>query len=202
MRWRVAIPLLLVGAAALYLWHAELFTVARPGDRPRPLAARIPTDRAIASFDVVLPAVPVGMQRLKAGEGALLIHYWAPWQRHARDQVRALDSLRREPDLDRLRVVVVCFDPFPSVTRYVARQRLRLAVLLDGPGELRRALPCPSVPYTYVIDASGRIAVAQPGEVDWWAPETRTALRRLLAEPGPGPLPAVAPRATSSTTRA
>ena len=182
MKPRVAIPLLLVGAAALYLWRAELFTVARPGDRPRPLAARAPADRTPAGFDVVLPAVPVGMQRLKAGEGALLVHYWAPWQRHARDQAKALDSLRREPDLERLRIVVVCFDPFPSVARYVARQRLRLAVLLDGPGELRRALPCPSIPYTYVIDASGRIAIAQAGEVEWWAPETRAALRRLLEE--------------------
>ena len=57
----------------------------------------------------------------------------------------------------------MCFDPFPSVARYVARRRLALPVLLDLRGELRRQLRCPSIPFTYVLDAAGRIAVQQPG---------------------------------------
>ena len=165
------------------LWRAELFNVAGPNDRPRPLFAAAVPQRASTAVDVVLPVVPAGMQRVHGGGQVLLVHYWAPWQRHSREQARALDSLRREPDLEGLRVVVVCSDPFPSVARYVARQRLRLAVLLDGPGELRRTLPCPSIPYTYVIDGRGRIAVAQAGEVDWWSDGTRRTLRALLAEP-------------------
>ena len=44
-------------------------------------------------------------------------------------------------------------------------------------------LPCPSVPYTYVLDGAGRIAVAQAGDVDWLAPQTRATLTALLAEP-------------------
>jgi hypothetical protein len=59
-------------------------------------------------------------------------------------------------------------------------------VLLDGERRMRSALPCPSVPYTYVLDASGRIAVAQAGEVDWFAPATREALGTLIAEPDTG----------------
>ena len=184
MRARVVLPLLILIAGAMALWRAELFNVAGPGDRPRPLFAAAIPHRASTAVDVVLPVVPAGMQRVQGGGQVLLVHYWAPWQRHSREQAHALDSLRREPDLERLRVVVVCSDPFPSVARYVARQRLRLAVLLDGPGELRRALPCPSIPYTYVIDGRGRIAVAQAGEVDWWSAGTRRTLRDLLTEPG------------------
>jgi hypothetical protein len=93
-----------------------------------------------------------------------------------------------------VRVVVACFDPFPSVARFVARRRLRLQVVIDGERHLARALPCPSVPYTYVLDAAGRIAVAQPGEVDWLAPGTRAVLRRLVEEPAAQP----APRRTGS----
>ena len=182
MRPRVVVPLLLL-VVGVALWRAELFTVSRPGQAPRPLAVLAPERRSLIQFDVTLPAVPVGMQQLRSDRGALMIHYWAPWQRHAREQIKLLDSLRREPDLEGLGLVVVCFDPFPSVSRFVARHRLRLAVLLDGPGELRRTLPCPSVPYTYVIDRSGHVAVAQEGNVDWWAPATRSALRALLAEP-------------------
>ncbi len=184
MRSRVAIPLLVVIAASMWLWRAELFNVARPGDRPHPLAARRTERRARAVVDVVLPEVPAGMMRVRGGEQVLLIHYWAPWERDSRAQAHALDSLRREPAFERLRVIVVCSDPFPSVARYVARQRLRLPVLLDGPGQLRRALPCPSIPYTYVLDRSARIAVAQAGEVDWWSPVTRATLRGLLDESG------------------
>ena len=183
MRARVAIPLIAVLGLSMWAWRAELFNVARPGDAPRPLTALPVGERANVVLDVVLPVVPAGMQRVRTGDEVLLIHYWAPWERHSRDQAHALDSLRREPSLLGLRMVIACSDPFPSVARYVARQRLRLPVLLDGPGELRQKLPCPSIPYTYVIDRSGRIAVAQAGEVDWWSPRTIETMESLLAEP-------------------
>lgn len=183
MRVRPAIAVAAIVGFALLVWRAQLFTVSRPGEAPRPIVANAPGVRAPAAFDVVLPVVPVGMERLNDRQGALLVHYWAPWERHGAAQAAALDSLRRDPALEGLRVVIVCFDPFPSVARFVARQRLRSTVLLDGGGTLRRALPCPSVPYTYVIDPAGRIAVAQPGEVDWLAPATRAALREVLRAP-------------------
>lgn len=182
MKRAVLGALALLAVLGMIVWREQLFTVSRPGVRPMALALKSAELRAPVSVDVVLPAVPAGLQRVRGGGDVLLIHYWAPWERHSRAQAADLDSLRREADLDRLRVVVVCFDPFPSVARYVARHRLRLNVLLDGEHQLRRALPCPSMPYTYVIDREGRIAVAQPGEVDWWDRETRQALRAVLEE--------------------
>ena len=122
------------------------------------------------------------MERLESGRGVLLIHYWAPWEHSSREQAALLDSLRQLPEMQGLRVAVVCFDPFPSVARFVARQRLRLSVLMDHRGVLREALPCPSVPYTYVVDASGRLNDRQAGEVDWLAAGTRAALKALLEE--------------------
>ena len=171
-----------IAALSIVVYRAQLFTVSRPGDRPHALAVRAAAERRHASLDVVLPQVPVGMAHLQDGGEVLLVHYWAPWERHGATQAQLLDSLRREPDLEPLRVVVVCFDPFPSVARYVTRHRLRLPVLLDGERHMRAALPCPSVPYTYVLDRRGRIAVAQPGEVDWFAPDSRAALRALIGE--------------------
>jgi len=183
MTARSAIAAAAVAALAIVVYRAQLFSVSRPGERPRALAVLAPAARKPAPLDVVLPQVPVGMAHVRDGEQVLLVHYWAPWERHGAAQAALLDSLRREPDLEPLRVVVVCFDPFPSVTRYVARHRLRLPVLLDGERRMRAALPCPSVPYTYVLDRLGQIAVAQPGEVDWFAPGSREALRALIGEP-------------------
>ena len=80
-------------------------------------------------------------------------------------------------------IMIVCFDPFPSVARFVARRRLGLPVLLDLRGDLRAQLPCPSIPFTYVIDPAGRIAVAQPGRVEWLAAGTRRTLEAIAREP-------------------
>lgn len=179
---RVAIGIVAIVALAMWAWRSQLFTVSKPGAAPRALAVIEPPARRHVPFDVVMPIVPVGMMHVSPGEQALVVHYWAPWEKHSLAQVAALDSLMRLDELTGLRVVVVCFDPFPSVARYVARNRLRVPVLLDLQREMRRALPCPSVPYTYVFDRSGQIAVEQAGEVDWLGVESRVVLQRLLGE--------------------
>ena len=184
---------ILVAALALWAWRSQLFVVSRPGDRPLPLAVRAERDRPAAVLDVVLPAVPVGMRHLRHDQGVLLIHYWAPWEQHGAVQAAMLDSLQRLDELARLDVAMVCFDPFPSVARFVARRHLRVNVLLDHERLLRRTLPCPSVPFTYVLDTGGRVAVAQAGEVEWLAKETILGLRRLLDEPAPAARPAPSP---------
>ena len=193
MRPRVLLVTLLLVAVGWVAWRSQLWTVARPGDSPEALRLRAADMRTPVRIEATLPAVPVGMERLESGRGVLLIHYWAPWEHASREQAALLDSLRQLPEMQGLRVVVVCFDPFPSVARFVARQRLRLSVLIDGRGALRAALPCPSVPYTYVVDGAGGLAVAQPGEVDWLAPATRETLTTLLGEPA-------AKRATAPTS--
>ena len=172
----------MLATAGLLLWRHELYTVQRPGAHPRDLSLIAAAQRDEAAVDAVLPAVPIGMRRLRAGDGAMLIYYWAPWQQDAYAQASALDSLRRTGGLEDMRIEIVCFDPFPSVARYVARRRLALPVLLDLRGELRNQLPCPSIPFTYVIDSAGRIAVRQPGQIDWLSRETRRALEGLERE--------------------
>ena len=199
MSRRGALVAVLLAAIAFGVWRAELFTVARPGDRPRGLTVIDAAARHAVEFDLALPAVPVGIERVSAGGRVLLVHYWAPWERHSLIQASTLDSLRRDPALERLRVVLVCFDPFPSVARYVGRNRLRVPVLLDGRRDLAARLPCPSIPYTYVVDGAGRIAVAQPGEVEWLSTATRGALDAHLDDAqltGPRPAGATSSRTT------
>lgn len=174
MRLRAAAFLLVLGVLGLLVWRAELFTVSRPGEHAQPLArtTRSESRRFVAS----LPVVPVGVARLEPGGPPLLVHYWAPWERHSRAQALALDTLVASLPTGTVRVAVVCFDPFPSVARFVARARVTSPVLLDLRRELQAQLPCPSIPYTWLIAADGRVLVSQPGEVDWSAPATRTLL--------------------------
>jgi hypothetical protein len=179
----VALGLVLGVAAMLFAWRSQLFTVERGDASPRPLALIAAAERRAATFDASLPMVPVGVERLVPGEGVLLVHYWAPWERHSGAQALALDTLRRELGGSGLKLAVVCFDPYPSVSRYLGRMRLRLPVMLDLKRALADRLPCPSIPYTYLVDREGRIAAAQAGEIDWLAPATKAAIERLLAEP-------------------
>ena len=192
--------LLVVGAS---VWKSELFTVQRSGATPRPLALVAAAERRVARFDASLPVVPVGVRRVAPEARVLVVQYWAPWMRHSGPQALGLDSLRRSLPPGAIDVAFVCFDPFPSVSRYVARMRLRLPVLLDLRKDLARDLPCPSIPYTYVIDREGRIAAEQAGEVDWLAAPTRAAIDSLTRAPVPArpvdsPPLAPAPSATPS----
>lgn len=188
---RAAIAFGAIAAIAFLVWRAELYSVSRPGETPQPLRPLGDAARQPVALDAVLPVVPVGMRALQAGRGVLLVHFWAPWERRGLAQAQALDSLQRLPGLEGLDAVVVCFDPFPSVARFVARHRLRLSVVLDHRQALRASLPCPSIPFTYVLDARGRMVVAQPGEVDWLSPESRRVLEAFLGrtEPGPAAMP-------------
>jgi len=181
--------------AGVLAWTSQLMHVERKGSVPVLLRITPAQERKAATFDASLPMIPVGVQRVVPGDGVLIVHYWAPWERHSGPQAVALDSLRRSLPPGELQVAVVCFDPYPSVSRYVARMRLRLPVLLDLQHALSDHLPCPSIPYTYVIDPSGRIAAAQGGEVDWLSPATRSALDSLASEPvtPPGSLPMPSP---------
>ena len=180
----VAIAIALVLVAGVLLWRSQLVRLATV-DHPRPLAVLAPPARRPVPCDVVLPAAPVGMIHIQSGHHPLLLHYWAPWERHGRAQAAALDSLARDLRASDLEIVLVCSDPFPSVARFVARQGLRLRVLLDGPGELRAQVPCPRLPHTVLLDRASRAAVVQSGEIDWLAPATRAAIERVLAEPAP-----------------
>lgn len=187
-----------IGALAvfgLFAWERELTHVAAPGAVPMPLRVLPATERRDAAFDASLPMVPVGVRRLAPGNGVLIVNYWAPWAHHSGPQAMGLDSLRRTLAPGSVEIAVVCFDPYPSVSRYVARMRLRLPVMLDLRHALSDSLPCPSIPFTYVVDNSGRIAVAQAGEVDWLAPATRAVLEALAREPAApaAPPPGVVP---------
>lgn len=192
MRTRIALiptSILLSLVVGFGVWHSQLIRVAPAHAIPHPLSLLPVESRTEQTCDVVLPVVPVGLTRLRSSERPLLIHYWAPWELHGRAQAALLDSLARTFQGRDLRIVLVAFDPFPSVARFVARQRLRLTVLLDGPGLLRASVPCPALPYTVLIDRGGRAAVSQSGEVDWLAPETHRAIERVIEEPAPSPRP-------------
>ena len=137
-------------AAGLALWRAELYPVSARA--PHALVARPAAARTPVALDTTLPLVPVGAEHLEAGNQVLVLHAWAPWQRHATADAMALDSLATLERERGVRVALVCFEPYMSVARWARRHRLRVPVLLDHDHALARVLRCPAMPCTWVID--------------------------------------------------
>lgn len=192
MSRRAIFVLVVIVAISFAAWRSQLFTVSTSVTTPQALEFLPAEEQHDVSFDVVLQVAPVGLRRLEDGHGPLVIHYWAPWSPDALDEATALDSLGRTATGQSVEVLLVTFEPFPSVARYVGRHRLSTPVLLDTERELRAALPCPRIPYTYLIDRSGRVVGAQEGPVDWIGPRTIATLDSLAATTAPLP-----PAATS-----
>lgn len=180
MSRRAIFFLVAVIAAVAAVWRSQLQHVSDPRSGAHAIMLTPASERERVHLDVILPVVPVGLHHLRADGGALIVQYWAPWIGGSLDQAMQLDSLRRDPAFQDLGIVMVTADPFPSVARYVGRHRLQTPVLLDGQHQLRDVLPCPSLPYAYVLDPSGRVAVAQEGLVAWVSDSTRHALTSLL----------------------
>jgi len=203
MRLRLVGIGVVVTTLAALAWRSQLAPVERRPHPPEPLVLESLARREAMDFDAVLPVVPVGERRVRPLGWPLLVHYWAPWERNGRAQIRLLDSLVRTGGLEGVDVVVVCSDPYPSVARFVARQRVRVTVVLDGRGDLKSQLPCPNVPYTWLFDRHGRVAARLAGEVDWFAAGTRQALETLIAEPAlPGDAGGAQPGAAISRREA
>ena len=96
MTLRLRIAVLLIAAIAFTVWRSQLFVVGRPGEIPRPLRVRDTADRPASSFDVTLAQIPIGARHLTERQGVMVIHYWAPWERHSATQAAALDSLSHQ----------------------------------------------------------------------------------------------------------
>jgi AhpC/TSA family protein len=163
---------------------------ARP---PHALAARPAAARPPAALDTTLPVVPFGAEHLQGGGQVLVLHAWAPWQRHATADAVALDSLATLEREHGVRVLLVTFEPYMSVARWARRHRLRVPLLLDHERTLARQLTCPALPCTWVIDRQGRVAAVDPGEIDWLGAATRATLAGLAEENAERPPPAARP---------
>ena len=78
MTRRALLVAAVLATTAFAVWRAQLFTVSRPGERPRPLVARALAERTPTDLDVVLPAVPIGMRPLPAGAGGVPLPHLGP----------------------------------------------------------------------------------------------------------------------------
>ena len=86
-------------ADALLLFNNEIFTAVdlRPDSDTycRWYGTELSADNGRMLY------IPIGMAHVSAGDGVMVLHYWAPWEHHGAAQSAALDSLSHLEPFDR-----------------------------------------------------------------------------------------------------
>lgn len=142
-----------------------------------------PSSRALpqAAAEHVLDTAD-GPVRLADLDGeVVVVNFWATWCKPCVKEMPLLEALHARLQERGGRVLAVSVDRDPeAVARYIEREGLRLPVAVDGPDGLARMLDLPALPYTIVLDRSGRVGFAGPGgEGEPWT-HMETALRTVL----------------------
>jgi len=113
----------------------------------------------------------------------LVVNFWATWCNPCQKEMPLLDALHRRMAEQSGRVIAISVDrDRKRVARFVEENDLSLPVFVDGPEGLIKELDLDHLPYTFVLDTSGRI-VFQGNAADSkkWA-EMTGVVNRLLVE--------------------
>ncbi len=136
-------------------------------------------ERAVAAFGTAPPqrvdlaTPPLTLRRRDGSTTRLLppttptvLHIWATWCPPCRTELPSVLALPSEHAVD---VVTIALDPsWQDVAGFLDDQALGAAhAFLADSAEVERALSVRSLPVTFVISASGRVALRFNGARDW-----------------------------------
>lgn len=128
-------------------------------------------------------AVPPRARGRAGAAKVVLLNFWATWCPPCRREMPAMEQLYQAYRDRGLVVLAVSQDqaPLTTVRRFAEELRLGFPVWHDRDGLVGRQYSIPGVPASYLIGVDGRIAYRVLGEYDWFGPEARATVERLLA---------------------
>lgn len=110
----------------------------------------------------------------------ILINFWATWCPPCVAELPSLQKLHGEYQ-DKVTFIFVTNEERDKVVAFLNKRGYQLPIysqLTRVPPELEHS----SIPATYIIGKSGKIAVAESGVADWNAEATKDLLDRLLEQ--------------------
>ena len=151
-----------------------------------------PAARREAATDFSLSKLQGGQQSLAELRGkVVVINFWSTDFGPCRGALTYLSNLQQRFTAQNLVVLAVNIDGArdrSKVRSFMRRLRLNMPILLDTERRVAAHLnPRGSVPYTLLIDRSGRIAGSHRGpDGPSQGQQIRAQIETLLAEPAPG----------------
>jgi thiol-disulfide isomerase/thioredoxin len=124
---------------------------------------------------------PVSLARFRGK--VVLLNLWAEWCGPCRTEMPALDRLQAKHGGPGFEVVALSTDAgdVQAVRRFYGSLGIqRLAVYVEGEGNVLTALGAPGIPTTLLIDAEGREIGRYVGAADWDSEAFERVLRPYL----------------------
>lgn len=177
-----AIGALLLVATVMGVWQALTQSREAPALRaPRMTVLNEP--KALPSLDIRdAEGKPVPLERFRGK--VVLLNLWATWCGPCRTEMPALDRLQAKLGGPGFEVVALSTDVggVPAVREFYESVKVtRLAIYVEGEGNVLTTLGAPGLPTTLLIDAQGREAGRELGAANWEAPEFERRIRSLMA---------------------
>ncbi|HXF91591.1 MAG TPA: TlpA disulfide reductase family protein [Nitrospiraceae bacterium] len=114
----------------------------------------------------------------------VLVNFWATWCGPCKDEMPALQRLRRSLSDRRFEVLAVTADREPEAIRHFARTlNLEFPILLDETRDVSAAFGVRGLPTTVVIDRNGRWVGRAVGPREWDGPAMMTLFEHLTEAP-------------------
>lgn len=175
-RKELVFAVVLLSAAALF----AAFLFLREGGGRRKIIKE--GDRAP---EFSLPALDRRPVSLADSRGkVVLVHFWATWCPPCVEEMPKLEALSRALSGGGFEILAVSVDEggAPAVGAFMKKQGLSFTALLDPERAVSGRYGTFKFPETYVVDRNGTVRYKVIGPLDWTAPETMTAIRRLVEE--------------------
>jgi cytochrome c biogenesis protein CcmG/thiol:disulfide interchange protein DsbE len=114
----------------------------------------------------------------------VVVDFWATWCEPCREELPELAAMQRELGPRGLLVVGVSVDDERDlIDRYLAKLPVAITIVHDDDDAIAGAWAPPSMPTSYVIDRSGKLAHRQLGYRHGDAETLRGAVEAALADP-------------------
>lgn len=122
----------------------------------------------------------VSLESLKGQ--VVVLNFWATWCVPCRIEMPSFENLYRRYRSEGLTVLAVSLDKGADqkVRDFAEEYKLSFPVLIDSEGKVEKLYPSISIPFTFVIDKSGRVVARVDGAKNWESDETFEAVEHLL----------------------
>lgn len=111
----------------------------------------------------------------------LLVNFWATWCGPCKEEMPALDRLKRVFANKEFELLAVTTDQqLEGIRKYVVALGLRFPILIDETKEVSAAFGVRGLPTTVLIDKQGRMAALAVGPRQWDGPESVTLIQALM----------------------
>jgi thiol-disulfide isomerase/thioredoxin len=165
----------LSGAAALLLLCALPAAPADPAIKPWTSGATPPLE--LATVD----GRKLALEGLKGR--VVVVNYWATWCEPCIEEMPSLERLRVKMRGRPFEVLAVNYgESAERVSRFVARMKLTMPVMLDPYKNSVDAWKVRGLPMTFIVDAKGQVRYWSFGERDWSQGEALQLVERLVSE--------------------